>query len=65
MANIFEFTLKKRERDAGLDKETPSDKKSESTESIKPAETMTQGDFSYGSEGYRRKPKPVPPRSMQ
>lgn len=68
MADLFNFggfiknTNKRREKEA----ETPAEDKTESTESV-PFGTMSQGDFSYGEEGMRRKPKPkaVPPARMK
>ena len=65
MADLFNFggfiknTNKRREKEA----EGAVDTSKESTESA--PETMTQAEFSYGSEGMRRKPKATPPARMK
>ena len=65
MADLFNFggflnkTNKKREAEA----ETPKESSKESTES---QPTMSQSEFSHGTEGTRRiKPKAVPPAHMK
>lgn len=71
MADLFNFggfiknTNKRREKAAGLtESESTSEDKTETTESV-PKGTMSQSEFSYGSEGMRRKPKAVPPARMK
>lgn len=62
MADVFKFggflraTNKKREKEAGLD-EDAQPAKQETQESSDSTKSMSQGEFSYGSEGMRRKRK--------